>query len=217
MVDDSGERPWRKTAWQTTLAGTADDSGGEGGRLWWGRVWRGRPWKGAAGDFGGDGGRDPRGGRPWRGRRKTLAGTWRTILAGTAGGSQLWGEPGRRRTLARTADDSAEELPWQGRRTTDSGGLVGLGGRLWPLQKQLGGRLQRTHLAADDPGGDLLVNDSDGGDSNHSLADNSVGDGGRPWHDSASRKKSLADSGADDSMDDCGCGRRGRARTSLLL
>ena len=76
---------------------------------------------------------------------------------------------------------------------------------------------------ADDCGGDLAV-DSGGALAGRLLAATAGdpgGDGGRPWRGRratlASRKKSLADSGADDSTDDSGGGRRGRARTSLLL
>ena len=63
------------------------------------------------------------------------------------------------------------------------------------------------------------ASDDFGGDVGTTLAGTATGLGGGLWwatpHDSAIRK--LADSGADDSTDDSGGGRRGRARTSLLL
>ena len=67
LVEDSGGDSKNQLG-RTTLAGTADEFGGDGGRLWRGL--------GSGGD----------GGRPWRGRRATRAGTT-TLTLRRAGGS----------------------------------------------------------------------------------------------------------------------------------
>ena len=129
-----GGRIWRGRPWRgprTTLAGTADDPGGDGGRPWRGRLWHRNGGRPCGGDPGGDG------------ALALAKRAWRATLAGTA----LWHSQKRawRATLAGTADgDGALALAkrawratWRGRRTTLAGTA------LWHSQKELGGRSGR--------------------------------------------------------------------------
>ena len=137
-MDDSGG--------DSKKAGTADDPGGdlvEGSG--------GDSKNSLADDSGGDGR------RLWRGRRTTLAGTWRTTLAGTTLAGKA-GDPG---------GDGGE--PWRGT-ADDRGGdgadladdFGGVGGRLWALagtwdSSEDSKTASKTTLAgtADDSGGRL--------------------------------------------------------------
>ena len=143
-----------KTAWQTTLAGTADDSGGDGGRLW--RGLGGPRWRGL-------------GGRPWRGgsRRTTLAGTADRSggdladdfggVGGLGPGGDLAEDSGKDSktgaSLARKADDLAGDSA--GDAGGDPGGdPAGSGGNGWRnLVGRRAWRGRRATLAgtADDP------------------------------------------------------------------